>query len=347
MPNTTQTNKQTQNVKVIINGSVDPPKKKRRPRKKQTSQGGDGDFLPQQQSAPYVPYMFPSNPNINITGIQPYNVVPQTYTPTTELIKPESSSVAAVPEYFEKARTNLDNTVAEMREAYQKELNDIKQFQQMFYNRYLEDAQNSDETPRMWPDNPLYSQPSLESLNPIPELPEPASPPEVRVPIISLMDDSPEITATSLVSPESSPVTPPARPLFESAESPASFSFDRGNNLRRRPPLFPRDDSANYQQYQEPVTPTLLNFNDAGASTSRSPSRNESAEASSPLKPNSPLSQATEAYEKTLAYGTIGIGKAELRRIATEYYDFTPRVRDEPIEILQKIRELEKGKKNT
>ena len=113
---TSNNNKNINNIKINI-GNVPNSKPKKNRRK-----GGGAEE--QSQAQPPIPYMPPSaNQQIHV-GVQPYAPRAQEYIPTSQMIQPENASVA--PAYFEKAQTNIERTLEDMREAFQSELDDIK-----------------------------------------------------------------------------------------------------------------------------------------------------------------------------------------------------------------------------
>lgn len=123
----TQSNRQTQSVKVVVNNKMccEERKKRRRPRRdpkrsqvsrrKETSK--EGDTLP-----PLEEVALPITPSPQFTkGLSAYPVRPTIYAPTTQMIQPQSG-LNQVPLYFEKQFTNQQATLDELK----KQLDDIQ-----------------------------------------------------------------------------------------------------------------------------------------------------------------------------------------------------------------------------
>lgn len=109
----TNTNKQTQNVKVVVNNTCCPkPKPKRKPRKK-----------PQPPPQPTIPPVPPQQTWQR--GIQPTPPRPILYVPPTQQIMPEVTPMG-IPLYFQTAYTNLQTTMNTMRENFNQKLEDLR-----------------------------------------------------------------------------------------------------------------------------------------------------------------------------------------------------------------------------
>lgn len=112
MPNS-QSNKQTQNVKVIVNNRIDSKccddKKKRKPKKRQPPP-------PPPEVINEFPALAtpPSRANTSIPNISPIAVRNVVYPAQTVQISPEGDA-PPVPAYFEKHYTNLVRTIEDMR----------------------------------------------------------------------------------------------------------------------------------------------------------------------------------------------------------------------------------------
>ena len=143
MPNKiTQSNKQTQNVKVIVNNKCcDEKKKKRKPRKQSNPSPDELDMSPPTPYLQAQPQSF---------GISPYPARAVTYAPSTQQISPEGVQLP-IPSYFEKAYTNTERTMEDMRKAYQNELEELREA--MLENAFINQAQP--QPPVVMRDNPL------------------------------------------------------------------------------------------------------------------------------------------------------------------------------------------------
>lgn len=120
----TQSNRQTQSVKVVVNNRLccEEKKKRRRhrrapqrsqvSRRKETSKEGDAPPLEE----------VPITPSPQFTkGLSAYPVRPSIYAPTTQMIQPQSG-LNQVPLYFEKQFTNQQATLDELK----KQLDDVQ-----------------------------------------------------------------------------------------------------------------------------------------------------------------------------------------------------------------------------
>ena len=124
MPNTKQSNKQTQSVKVVVNNKIssnccDDKKKKRKPKKKQQ---------PQQEQQPLDEFPVlntPANSHYPIAGIAPMAVRNQVYIPSAMQISPEGAT-QPIPAYFDRHYTNLTRTMEDFRNDMMNEIQDVK-----------------------------------------------------------------------------------------------------------------------------------------------------------------------------------------------------------------------------
>jgi hypothetical protein len=128
-------NKQTQNVKVVVNNSCcDKPKRRRR------------KPAPRQETPPEnmgeMPMPVPPMPQF-ATGISPYANRPMTFAPSVQMIQADNG--LRVPAYFEKPYTNREASLAEMRRALASELEDVKEalFSQVANPQQASQAQNA------------------------------------------------------------------------------------------------------------------------------------------------------------------------------------------------------------
>lgn len=110
-PTQHQTNRQTQNVKVIVN-AAQPVPPKRRPRKRR----------PAPEPEPVIPYQPPMA--MSRLGIQPVAPRPCTYAPSSQMIIQDNAPPP--PPYFERAQTNMEATIAQLHTNFQDELDNLR-----------------------------------------------------------------------------------------------------------------------------------------------------------------------------------------------------------------------------
>lgn len=104
---TTQSNKQTQSVKVVVNNNTnccDKPKPRRRRKP-----------APRQEEAPPPDMMMPPLPPMKefARGLPAYPIRPTLFAPTTQMIQPENG-LTQLPAYFDKQFTNQQATLEEI-----------------------------------------------------------------------------------------------------------------------------------------------------------------------------------------------------------------------------------------
>ena len=174
MPNTnTNTNKQTQSVKVVVNNQCCSKKPKRKQHKK-----------PQPPPEPTIPPVQAQQSwQRGIAHTAPRPIV---YVPPTQQIIPDTTPMG-IPSYFQTAHTNLQTTMNTMNENFQNELLDVKSMleAQATKQAHLENIQQiakaaQDEFQRQL--DTFNVMPSLEEVEeptqPEPEQPEPTNPGE-------------------------------------------------------------------------------------------------------------------------------------------------------------------------
>ena len=111
----TQSNKQSQNLKIVINNNVS-PQRKRRPRRKPQAQPPE--------NTGEMPSPVPPMPQF-ATGLSPYQNRPAIFSPSMQVIHADNG--LHVPPYFEKPYTNREASLTEMRRALAAELEDVKE----------------------------------------------------------------------------------------------------------------------------------------------------------------------------------------------------------------------------
>jgi len=115
---TTQSNKQSQNVKVVVNNNCCPkepkPRRRRRP-------------APRQEEAPSPsPDMPPVQPAMpHARGLSAYANRPMVFAPSTQMIQQGTPPI--FPHYFEKPYTNREASLTEMRKAMREEFDDLRE----------------------------------------------------------------------------------------------------------------------------------------------------------------------------------------------------------------------------
>lgn len=108
---TTQSNKQSQNVKVVINNNTPAPPRRRR--RKPPSPP------PAEAEAPYAPTKDFAR------GVAPYANRPMTYAPSVQLIQTDNGG--RIPPYFEHQLTNQATTIEQMRRQMEDELVGVRE----------------------------------------------------------------------------------------------------------------------------------------------------------------------------------------------------------------------------
>jgi hypothetical protein len=111
---TTQSNKQTQSVKVIVNNNITAPPRRKPQRRKPPPPENTGDMPP---PVPPMPQF--------ATGLSPYANRPMTFAPSVQMIQADNGM--RVPPYFEKPYTNREASLTEMRNALRSELEDVRE----------------------------------------------------------------------------------------------------------------------------------------------------------------------------------------------------------------------------
>jgi len=112
---TKQSNKQTQNVKVVVNNNVksccdDKPKRRRKPTPKPP---------PPEEPAMPTPVMQPWAKGLPAQGVRP-----MIYAPQTTMIQPENG-LSGIPPYFERQFTNQQAALDDMRQALREQFNSL------------------------------------------------------------------------------------------------------------------------------------------------------------------------------------------------------------------------------
>jgi hypothetical protein len=110
---TTQSNKQTQNVKVVVNNKVGCCNDKKPRRKKPTPRPAPQPVLP-------IPVMQPW-----ARGLPSQAVRPTIYAPSATMITPDNG-LGGIPPYFEQKFTNQQATLEEMRKSIRQQFEDLQ-----------------------------------------------------------------------------------------------------------------------------------------------------------------------------------------------------------------------------
>ena len=159
---TTQSNRQSQNVRVVINNAPAPSRRRRR------------RPPPKEEAEPSMPYA-PSKEHAK--GVSAYPNRPMTFAPSVQLIQTDNGG-GRIPPYFEHQLTNQATTLEQMRRQMEDELRGVREEMYGFARDPDDIARIDRNIAELWGELEGWQQPA----QPAPPPPPPQQ--EIQVPII-------------------------------------------------------------------------------------------------------------------------------------------------------------------
>jgi hypothetical protein len=258
-----QVNNQNQNVKVIVNAPA-PPKRRRR----RTPQAP-----PPPQAVPTLPMAMSG------LGIQPTAPRPVTYAPSSQMIIQDNAPPP--PAWFEKAQTNVESTIAQLRQHFQSEVDDFKNelLAQQAHTNQLKDIEQVAKAVQTSFDSMLPRQSTASSSS--------VEPMSISVP------------------------PPPPPPSSHGNHGPSPMSYSVQNN-----PIFEPDSDDTVQGAYNPYSPSHHSTESENSHDPTMPSTSTfSNDPSSSSRPST-IEQMQREHQRQVAAAAVGLSSATVNQPA-------------------------------